>query len=72
MSEPRFLVFRGKVEEFQGLDEASEHAAERAEIEETSYTVLRVEQNWRDQGLLVKYMGVVAYSLDEGEGRNPT
>jgi len=71
MSDPRFLVFRGKVEEFHRLEDAEERAAELAETEESSYTVLRVEQNWRNDGLLVKYIGVVAYSLDEDEGRNP-
>lgn len=71
MSEGKFLVFQGKVEEFHRLEDAEEHAAERAETEESSYTVLRVEKDWRNEGLLVKYVGVVAYSLDEDEGRNP-
>lgn len=67
MSKPRFLVFRGKVEEFQGLDEASEHAAERAETEETSYTVLRVEGDWKQCALRVRYVGVIAEAYDESE-----
>lgn len=71
MSEGRFLVFPGKIEEFHLLEDAEEHAAERAGTEETSYTVLRVEKDWRKSGFLIKYVGVVSYCLDEDEGRNP-
>ena len=66
MSEPRFLVFQGKVEEFHRLEDAEEHAAERAETEESSYTVLRVEGDWKQCALRIRYVGVIAEAYDEG------
>ena len=67
MSEPKFLVFRGSVEEYDRLDDAEEHAAELAGAEESSYTVLRVDGDWKQCALRIRYVGVIAEAYDEGE-----